>query len=102
MCRLDELELDTGRSFTVDGRAIGVFRLEDGVYALRDRCTHGNGRLSEGYVDQGLIECPLHAGCFEIRTGRAMRAPVTIDVRAYRVLVENGTVYVELPDLMAL
>lgn len=79
------------------GRAIGVFRLDDGVYALRDRCTHGNGRLSDGYVDQGLVECPLHAGCFDIRTGRARTAPVTIDVRSYPVRVENGTVLVELP-----
>lgn len=99
VCQLDDLELNTGRRFTVDGREIGVFRLDDGVYALRDRCTHGNGRLSEGYVEQGLVECPLHAGCFDIRTGRAARAPVTINARSYRVTVESGAVYVELPDL---
>jgi nitrite reductase/ring-hydroxylating ferredoxin subunit len=98
ICRLDELELDTGRSFTVAGHAIGVFRLDDGVYALHDRCTHGNGRLSDGYVDQGLIECPLHAGCFDIRSGRARSAPATIDVRSYPVRVEDGTVLVELPE----
>ncbi|HKQ80871.1 MAG TPA: non-heme iron oxygenase ferredoxin subunit [Steroidobacteraceae bacterium] len=98
VCQLDELELNEGRSFTVNGQEVGLFRLEDGVYALRDLCTHGNGRLTDGFVDQGLIECPLHAGCFEIRTGRAKRAPVTIDVHAYRVLVQNGVVSIELPD----
>ena len=99
VCRLDDLEMGCGRGFTVDGRAIAIFRLEDGVYALRDRCTHGNGRLSDGYVEDGLVECPLHAGCFDIRTGRARRAPVTIDVRSYPTHVKDGTVYVELPDL---
>ena len=98
VCQLDELELNAGRSFSVNGLEIGLFRLEDGVYALRDRCTHGNARLTEGFVDESLIECPLHAGCFDIRTGRAKRAPVTVDVRAYRVLVQNGVVSIELPD----
>lgn len=98
LCRLDELPMEEGRTFSVEGRPVGVFRLDDGVYALHDVCTHGMGRLTEGYVERGLVECPLHAGCFDIRTGRARTPPVTVDVAAYPVTIEAGTVYVDLSD----
>jgi nitrite reductase/ring-hydroxylating ferredoxin subunit len=99
VCKLEALELDVAHPVMVDGRAITLFRLEDGVFALRDRCTHGNGRLSEGYVEGGVVECPLHAGCFDIRTGQPRGGPVSIPVRRYKVIVEQGAVFVDLPDL---
>ncbi|HEV7135779.1 MAG TPA: non-heme iron oxygenase ferredoxin subunit [Steroidobacteraceae bacterium] len=98
VCKLEALALDAAHPVTVAGRAISLFRLEDGVFALRDRCTHGNGHLSAGYVEQGLIECPLHGGCFDIRTGEPRSGPVSIPVRRYRVIVEQGTVFIDIPD----
>jgi len=100
VCKLAALELDVAHPVMVDGRAITLFRLEDGVFALRDRCTHGNGRLSEGYVEGGVVECPLHAGCFDIRTGQPLAGPprralprVKLELRAgqiYAVEVDRG------------
>jgi nitrite reductase/ring-hydroxylating ferredoxin subunit len=95
-CRLEELPLNEGRAFWLEGAAIGIFRLEDGVYALRDSCTHGVGRLTEGRVQRGWIECPLHNGCFDIRTGRARTPPVTTAVATYPVTVAGGVVYIDV------
>lgn len=98
VCRLDELPLNEGRAFWLEGRPIGIFRLEDGVYALHDSCTHGAGRLTEGRVERGLIACPSHLGCFDIRTGRARTPPVTTNVATYPVSVVDGIVHVDVAD----
>ena len=44
-------------------------------------------------VDSCLIECPLHEGSFDIRTGRAVAAPCTEDLRCHPVKVEQGVIY---------
>jgi 3-phenylpropionate/trans-cinnamate dioxygenase ferredoxin subunit len=44
-----------------------------------------------------LIECPKHNGRFDYRTGKAMGAPVIVDIATYPTKVEDGTVYVDVP-----
>jgi nitrite reductase/ring-hydroxylating ferredoxin subunit len=62
-------------------------------------CTHGQAYLSEGWVtDDCQIECPLHAGCFDIRSGKAMGPPIEEDLRTYPVRIEAETIFVALPD----
>lgn len=93
---VDDISPDTNTlKATVQGEAVCLYRLEDdSIHATADRCTHGNASLSEGYIEDGLIECPLHQGCFDIRTGEAVTAPCKIPVKVYPVKVEDGTVYV--------
>lgn len=81
-----------------DGRDIAVFRLQGTLFALTDLCTHGQARLSEGYVEDGCIECPLHQGKFDIRTGAPMCSPVTVGVSTYPVKEIDGKVLVEIAD----
>jgi CDP-4-dehydro-6-deoxyglucose reductase len=76
------------------GTAVALFRLGEEFFALRDLCTHGNARLSEGYVENGCVECPLHQGLFDIRTGAACSAPITEDVRRFPVRLVDGRVEV--------
>ena len=42
----------------------------------------------------GLIECPLHSACFEIKTGKAVNPPAEVDLKTYPVKVEGDTIYV--------
>lgn len=80
----------------VDDEPICLYRLDDGsIHATHDRCTHGNASLAEGYIEDGLIECPLHQGCFDIRTGEAVTAPCKVPIRVYPVKVDGDTVYVD-------
>jgi 3-phenylpropionate/trans-cinnamate dioxygenase ferredoxin subunit len=82
---------------------IAVFRVEDddaaggegGVYAIDDTCTHQKASLSDGFVDGCMVECPLHASCFDLRTGRPEGPPAKVAVRTHRVAVVDGMVYVE-------
>jgi naphthalene 1,2-dioxygenase system ferredoxin subunit len=44
-------------------------------------------------VDSCLIECPLHEGTFDIRSGRAVGAPCTDPLRCHPVKVEQGVIF---------
>lgn len=92
----DDISADSNTlKVMAQGEAICLYRLDDdSIHATADRCSHGNASLSEGYIEDGLIECPLHQGCFDIRTGAAVTAPCKTAIKVYPVKLEAGTVYV--------
>lgn len=94
----DEFREDTPVAKQAGGQPLAVFRLGDDVYALRDKCSHGNARLSDGYVEDGCVECPLHQGLIDIRSGAARSAPITEAVRSFPVRVVAGRVEVEVAE----
>lgn len=73
---------------------IAILRDEDGsCWALNDTCTHETASLAEGWVEDGHVECPLHASMFNLRTGKVQGLPATVDTVAHRVEVRDGEVY---------
>lgn len=89
---------DEALGVTVGKVQVAIVRAGGTLHALDNVCTHQYALLSDGYVEEGCIECPLHQGKFELTTGNAMCAPVTEPVKVYPVKVEGGKVLVELPD----
>ncbi len=98
----DEAEVPDGGTFRVyhDGEPVCLYNLGGTVLATHDVCTHGQASLADGFVEDGQIECPLHQGRFDIRTGRATGAPCVTDIRTYPVRVEGGGVW--LPERLAI
>jgi naphthalene 1,2-dioxygenase system ferredoxin subunit len=82
----------------LQGHEIAIYHLENGeLYASSNVCTHGQAHLSDGWlVDDCLVECPLHAGCFDIRTGKGMGSPIQEDLKTYGVRKEGKWVLIEL------
>ena len=81
----------------VGEREIALYRLGDEVLATDARCTHGDASLCGGFVEpDGSIECPLHQGRFDIRSGRALCEPLTEDLTVHEVQVADGRVWVRL------
>lgn len=80
------------------GHPIALFKLEDGIFALDDICSHEYSRLSEGEIWDDDVYCPKHGSRFNIRTGDVQGLPALKPVRSYPVKVENGTVFVEWDD----
>lgn len=98
----DEYSEETPVARQAGGQPLAVFRIGDEVFALRDKCSHGNARLSEGYVEDGCVECPLHQGLIDIRSGAARSAPITEAVRSFPVRVVAGRVEVEVAEPAAM
>jgi nitrite reductase (NADH) small subunit len=77
---------------TADGD-IAVFRtVDDEVYALRDRCPHRGGPLSQGIVHGKRVACPLHDWKIHLDSGEAV-APDEGCTPYYDTRVQDGTVY---------
>lgn len=80
----------------VAGRELAIYNVDGEFFATDDRCTHMRARLSDGYVEGGVIECPLHFGKFDIRSGRALSAPCTVDLAVYTVKVDAGAIAIDI------
>ncbi len=79
----------------VNGVAIIIFRLADGFYAIRDRCTHEDFPLSDGDVDDEHIICPLHGAKFCIKTGKVVEAPAFEDVEVYPIQMKDDIIQIK-------
>jgi len=82
----------------VGEREIALYHLPGGEFHASDNvCTHEYALLSDGWLENGCIECPLHAGQFDIRTGKAMCAPVDRPIAKFEIKAEGGDLLVKLP-----
>lgn len=96
-CSTDEIDPEDVMRFDHDGRTFAIYHDPDGVYFCTDgRCTHEDVLLAGGLVMDHVIECPKHNGQFDYRTGKALRAPVCVDLATYRAKVEGDRVWIEI------
>ena len=79
-------------------KEIGVYRLKGQYYALEDVCPHAYALLSQGFVEDGVVECPLHAARFEINGGKCLNEMGQRDLRCFPVKVEADRVWVQVPQ----
>jgi nitrite reductase/ring-hydroxylating ferredoxin subunit len=86
------------RRVVLDGIEIALGNLGGEFFAVDDVCTHAYASLSEGGLVNGELECPLHGGCFDARTGRALGGIVTEDLRRFAVRVDGDDVLIALGD----
>ena len=92
-------ELGNGERIIVeiDGEPIAVFNIAGMYYAIMDVCSHDDGPVAEGVMDDYDIECPRHGAKFDIRTGKALTLPAVVDIPAYPVRVEGDEIQIGLP-----
>lgn len=93
---LDAIPVLGSRVIKTPGGDIAVFRnRQDEVFALRDRCPHKGGPLSQGIVCGKTVTCPLHNWVIQLQDGQAV-APDEGVTTTYPTRVENGMVYVAI------
>jgi nitrite reductase/ring-hydroxylating ferredoxin subunit len=72
-----------------------VFAAGDLYYVIADRCTHGPGLLSDGYLDGCDIECPFHQGRFDIRTGVPTAPPCEEPMQVWAPIIKDDAIYID-------
>ncbi len=81
----------------VGRKQVAVYHLAGGEYCATDNvCSHEYALLSDGWLENGCIECPLHAAQFDVRTGKAMSAPADQDIATYPAKVEGDDILVQV------
>ncbi|MGZ8216061.1 nitrite reductase small subunit NirD [Methylomagnum sp.] len=95
--QIEDIPAQGSRIVATDFGDIAVFRtIDDQLFAVRDRCPHKGGPLSQGIVHGKRVTCPLHNWVIELESGEAV-APDVGCAGAYAVRVEAGRVYLGPP-----
>ena len=80
-------------------RELAVARNEDGIFVVDNACTHAGGPVGDTRLREGcFVECPWHNSVFDVRTGAVVRGPARKELKAYDVTVQDGKIFVSLPD----
>ncbi|MBD3619971.1 MAG: nitrite reductase small subunit NirD [Chromatiales bacterium] len=99
--RLDDIPRLGSRVIATELGDIAVFRnAADEVFALRDRCPHRGGPLSQGIVHGRRVTCPLHNWVIELADGEAV-APDVGCAGTFEIREEAGLLYLALPAVSA-
>lgn len=93
---IDQLEVGDATPVTHNGRELAIFDTVDGIFVSMARCTHGAANLCDGYFNGKHIECPLHQGLFDARTGKALAAPARISLKMLEARLNDDFVQVLL------
>ena len=78
----------------VGGCSIALYDIDGNLFATDNICTHAYACLSDGWLDGEVIECPLHAARFDIRTGKVLDPPATEDLKTYPVRVVGDEIQI--------
>ena len=89
---LEDFAATDAFAIEVAGREIALYLCDGVVFATDNRCTHGDARLCDGFIEGHEIECPYHQGRFDIRTGEATLAPAKVAVGTYPVRLDAGRI----------
>ncbi len=73
---------------------LAIYDTADGVFVSLARCSHQGANLCYGYFDGKTIECPLHQGLFDARTGTPLAAPATRKLKMLAARVSGGMVQI--------
>lgn len=92
-------ELPNGERLFVEvaDKPLVIFNIAGQFFAIGDVCTHDDGPLGDGTIEDFNIVCPRHGGEFDVRTGKVMQMPAVVDIPAYPVRVVDGTIQVGIP-----
>ena len=93
-------ELPPGTHVVVEHELVDIAVVNCGgeLLAIEDRCSHDDGILLDGELDQErcAVECPRHGSWFDLRSGRALNLPAYQPVDTFTVLVEDGHIKLEV------
>ena len=94
--RLQDIAPGTMHAAEIAGEPLVVCRLSQGeIYAVEDCCSHADAPLSNGTLSDHVLECPLHGGSFDVRTGEALRLPAAAPINTFPARV-SGDGWIEV------
>ena len=98
ICPLSELPPGAMRKVEWEDLEIGIYNCAGELLAIEDRCSHDDGELLYGTLDEATcsIECPRHGSLFDLRTGKPKTLPAYVPVDTFPVVVEDDIVKLEV------
>ena len=92
--KLDQLGLFQTAKFDLGDKSLCLVRLEDGFFAINNRCPHAGALLHHGHCNKrGIVTCPLHGYKFDVKTGLSADGN-NYKLTNYRFKTEDGILYI--------
>ena len=101
VAELDQIRPGTRRLCTVEARRIALFNLDGTIYAIDNHCTHRDGPVGAGQLNDTVITCPWHGWQFNVATGHCLE-PGGKNLRQYPVSVEGNVVLIDFAEAASL
>jgi nitrite reductase/ring-hydroxylating ferredoxin subunit len=97
LATLDDVPAGEMTAHDVGDIHIALYNIDGTIFATDNVCTHAYALLTDGWLDNNIIECPLHGGQFDVCTGKTVCSPAEVDLHTYPVRVTDGKIEVLLP-----
>ena len=94
LIELNKIEEGYVTKVTFGTKDLAIYDAKAGIFVSMSRCTHGAANLCDGYFDGTYIECPLHQGLFDVRTGEAKAVPARVALKMIECRVEDGIIQI--------
>ncbi len=95
-CDAKSLGEDQILGVDLNSKKIMLVKKSEKIFALDRICTHQYADLSEGFLGEISVTCPLHLSQFDLESGKALNPPAEEPLRSYKVKIEDDAVYVLL------
>lgn len=95
----DEIQNGERLHIEIDGQPLVLFNIAGEFFAIADLCSHDDGPLGDGELENMDIICPRHGARFDVRSGKALTLPAVVDIPAYPVRVRDSKVEIGLPPV---
>ena len=83
VCAAADIQEGAMMAFEIGDLQIAVYNVNGEFFATDNVCSHGYAMLTDGLLEDDMVECPLHGGCFNVKTGKALCEPVETNLRVY-------------------
>jgi nitrite reductase/ring-hydroxylating ferredoxin subunit len=91
-------DVDEGEMKIVFNDLVAVARADGEFYAFGNVCPHAKGPIGDGFLEGCVVECPWHAGRWDIRTGKALTLLATADIPLFDVRVVADEIEIRLNE----
>lgn len=95
--RLQEFSARRGTLKRVRNERLAIFRFDNEVFAIADRCPHASSSLCTGVFKGLVVACSRHRWLFNVKTGKCLTNDL-FEAKTYPIKIERGQVFVELPE----
>lgn len=99
IAKVGEIPVGEGRSYSVNGRMIGLFHVNGEYFAINDFCPHMGASLASGFVEENTVTCPWHAWRFCLKDGTWLDNPKSnLKTDSFPVQVIGDEIQVQVPE----
>ena len=96
VAKTTEIAVGELKPVAVDGKPLLICHTAEGFFAIDDTCTHDDGPLADGWLEDNAIECPRHGARFDVKTGKVLCLPAAVPIKSYPVKLDGEAIQVQV------